>query len=167
MKGKMLKNVFAGLGIGILLCGLMYAGLTLHYKSTPVSNDDDIKTETEVPNDTEQPTNADTEKKEVVLNSNVANVTAMTASETIVPQDVQKMYVIEPPNRQIKNVQGGCAVGGYFYQAFYFADVAENQANNECIIVKCELETGKVVKQSEVLQLNHVNDIAYNDKKGV
>ena len=34
------------------------------------------------------------------------------------------------------------------------------------MIVKCELKTGKVVKQSEVLQLNHVNDFTYNEKKG-
>lgn len=164
MKGKVLKNIVVGLGIGILLSGLMYAGLTLLYKDAPALGENVAKTEENTLDDSSDNTSTDIEKKQPVLNSNVEHVAAMTAADTLTPKNVEKMYVIAPPNSQVKNVQGGCAVGDYFYQAFYFADVAENQANNECIIVKCELETGKVIKQSEVLQLNHVNDIAYNEK---
>lgn len=66
----------------------------------------------------------------------------------------------------IKTSQGGGTDGKYFYQALIKKDTQTNEVNNIVKIVKTDLETGKVVKISEDLSLNHANDITYNPKIG-
>ena len=55
--------------------------------------------------------------------------------------------------------QGGCFDGQYYYQAFINRDRVNNEANNIDRIVKVDASTGKVVKTSGDLALNHANDI--------
>ncbi len=55
--------------------------------------------------------------------------------------------------------QGGCFDGKYYYQAFINRDRVNNEANNIDRIVKVDASTGKVVKTSGDLALNHANDI--------
>lgn len=80
--------------------------------------------------------------------------------------DVQykELFSMKAPTVDISGAQGGCIVGDYGYQAFYRQDGGSNQANNHCMILKYDLKTGEVIKQSEILQLNHINDITYNSK---
>ena len=66
----------------------------------------------------------------------------------------------------IKTSQGGGTDGKYFYQALIQKDTQSNEKNNIVRIVKTDLATGKVVKISEDLDLNHANDITYNSKIG-
>lgn len=76
----------------------------------------------------------------------------------------EDLFTINAPTVDINGAQGGCIVGDYGYQAFYRRDGGSDQANNHCMILKYDLKTGEVVKQSEILQLNHINDITYNPK---
>lgn len=76
----------------------------------------------------------------------------------------EEQFSLKAPTVDINGAQGGCIVGDYGYQAFYRKDGGSDQANNHCIILKFDMKTGEVVKQSEILQLNHVNDITYNSK---
>lgn len=66
----------------------------------------------------------------------------------------------------IRTSQGGGTDGKYFYQALIKKDTQTNEANNIVKIVKTDLATGKLVKVSEDLSLNHANDITYNSKIG-
>lgn len=76
----------------------------------------------------------------------------------------EDLFSIKAPTVDINGAQGGCIVGDYGYQAFYRQDGGSNQANNHCMILKYDMKTGEVIKQSEILQLNHINDITYNSK---
>lgn len=66
--------------------------------------------------------------------------------------------------------QGGYTDGTYHYQAFIvapsnFTTDASVEVNNKVFIVKYDM-SGNIVDQSEVLSLNHANDITYNSKLG-
>lgn len=62
----------------------------------------------------------------------------------------------------VKGTQGGCRVGNYHYQCIIKTDAESNQLNNITYVCKYDLTTGEVVKYSELLDLNHANDITYN-----
>lgn len=63
--------------------------------------------------------------------------------------------------------QGGYTDGHYFYQAVITKkDTANNEKNNEVVIVKYDLTKKEVVAQSDALRLGHANDITYNSKLG-
>ena len=66
----------------------------------------------------------------------------------------------------ITGTQGGCRVGNYHYQCIIKNDAASNQMNNITYVVKYDLTTKQTVACSELLDLNHANDIAYNEKTG-
>lgn len=66
----------------------------------------------------------------------------------------------------IKGTQGGCIVGNYQYQCIIKTDKESNQMNNLTYVVKYDLTTKQTVLCSELLQLNHANDITYNEKTG-
>ena len=65
------------------------------------------------------------------------------------------------PSSAVIHTQGGCFDGKYFYQSFIRPDGGD-ETNNKVIIVKYDFETMKPVAQSEILMLNHANDITYN-----
>ncbi len=62
--------------------------------------------------------------------------------------------------------QGGCSDGRYFYQGFVKRDYVNNEKDNIDRIVKVEMATGKVVKVSGDLSLNHCNDLSYIPETG-
>lgn len=66
----------------------------------------------------------------------------------------------------VKGTQGGCRVGNYHYQAIIKTDSESNQMNNITYVVKYDLTTKQTVMCSELLDLNHANDITYNSKTG-
>ena len=66
----------------------------------------------------------------------------------------------------ITGTQGGCRVGNYHYQCIIKTDKASNQLNNITYVVKYDLTTKQTVACSELLDLNHANDITYNEKTG-
>ena len=53
-------------------------------------------------------------------------------------------------------VQGGCSDGEYLYQFMISKD------SESCVIVKSHIETQREVKRSEIQNLGHANDAAYN-----
>lgn len=74
------------------------------------------------------------------------------------------LYTVAAPGNRINVTQGGYLDGNYFYQAFIKKDTASNEANNVVRIVKSDAKTGKIIKISGDLALNHANDITYNPK---
>lgn len=76
--------------------------------------------------------------------------------------DCEKVFTVKAPNGNAKNPQGGTIHDGYYYQAFIRKDNNSNEENNDVYLVKVDMATGKVVKTSDVLRLNHANDITYN-----
>ncbi len=60
--------------------------------------------------------------------------------------------------------QGGWTDGEFYYQAFVWRHDESNQEENKVTIVKFDLAKDEVVKQSEILPLNHCNDITYDSK---
>ena len=63
--------------------------------------------------------------------------------------------------------QGGCLIEDTFYQVFLRQDVIGNDLNNEDYIAKIDIKTGEVLFVSEMMHLNHANDMTYNTKKDV
>ncbi len=88
-------------------------------------------------------------------------------SDTLIPTETKKLFEITAPDPNIPTAQGGCSDGTYYYQAFYRNDGGSEQANNDCIVVKCDMKQQKIVAQTEILQLNHVNDMTYNSRTGL
>lgn len=78
--------------------------------------------------------------------------------------DSEKLFSIAAPSASIKTPQGGYCDGQYYYQLYIQRDYDNNEQNNVDRIVKYDMKTGKVVKTSGDLPLNHGNDIAYNPK---
>lgn len=74
------------------------------------------------------------------------------------------LYTVANPSSEINISQGGYSDGNYFYQAFIKKDTSSNEQNNVVRIVKSDAKTGKLVKTSGDLALNHANDITYNPK---
>lgn len=64
----------------------------------------------------------------------------------------------------VKGTQGGCIVGNYQYQCIIKTDKESNQMNNITYVAKYDLVAKETVMYSELLQLNHANDITYNKK---
>lgn len=65
--------------------------------------------------------------------------------------------------------QGGYTDGKYYWQSFItmvgWGEVG-GEVDNEVTIVKWDMETDTIVKESEKLRLNHCNDMTYNPKTG-
>lgn len=99
-------------------------------------------------------------------NTSEAHIALMKSSDTLVPGAADELFTIDAPTTDINGSQGGTTDGKYWYQGFYRNDQGSNQANNDCIIVKYDMETKEVVEQSEILQLNHINDMTYNSRLG-
>ena len=87
---------------------------------------------------------------------------SMRTADTQIPLNTELILEADAPSDVI-TPQGGCTDGAYFYQVYIFAQI--NQFLNTCRVVKYNLATGECVKQSELLQLNHANDMTYNSKK--
>jgi DNA-binding beta-propeller fold protein YncE len=66
----------------------------------------------------------------------------------------------------IAGEQGGCFDGTYYYQAFVKKHTASNEENNAVRIGKFDYKTGEAVAYSEVLSLNHANDMTINPQTG-
>lgn len=163
LKGH-LKHILIGLLLGLVLCMGIYVILSVVYKDAGEAVVAENGTET-TPDSVEKEDTASNDK-EVTITSNAAHVAAMTASDTLLPQKAEELFVIEEPSLDINVEQGGCTDGRYFYQAFYSEDTMQDQLYNKCVIVKYDMESKKVVATSEEMQLNHVNDITYNSKLG-
>ena len=74
----------------------------------------------------------------------------------------KKVVTIPAPDEKCITPQGGYFDGKYYYQLFLEQDSASNEQNNVDRIVKVDAKSGKVVKISGPLPLNHGNDITYH-----
>lgn len=90
---------------------------------------------------------------------------SLLASDTLATEVSEHIFTMTKPGNTTWP-QGGCVRDGYFYQAFIRKDQASNEENNDVIIVKYDIESGKLIQTSEVLDLNHCNDITYNSNLG-
>jgi len=64
----------------------------------------------------------------------------------------------------IKATQGGGTDGKYHYQAFVKKVSSDSEEHNQVRIGKFELKDYAPVKYSEIMELNHANDITYNGR---
>lgn len=161
MKGKsIVKSILIGLLLGLLLCGVAYGILALVFKK-PQSALTSGKS-VEVADKEYEP--LDDSKYNITSNEKL--VAELTAADVLIPSKSEELFTIQVPTIEIDVVQGGCTDGTYFYQAFYGEDLKDDQYANQCIIVKYDITKGKVVATSEVMQLNHVNDMTINTKLG-
>ncbi|MBO7376285.1 MAG: hypothetical protein J6V01_04185, partial [Clostridia bacterium] len=80
---------------------------------------------------------------------------------------VDYLFTVPRPDEQHKNTQGGWMdkEGKYFYQVFLQRDNDSNEAANEDIIVKYDIEAKRVAASSGPLYLNHANDITWYPEK--
>lgn len=92
-------------------------------------------------------------------------IASLKASDSLVAQTMEKFMKITCPNDMTAG-QGGYTNGKYFFQGFVQSDTASDEANNVDCIARIDMETGEVELESERLQLNHCNDITYNEKLG-
>lgn len=136
---------------GLLLCGAMVAVMTAcGEQDTPEPNVPDGKIEAQ--GDSDNLENQDLSE-------------ALRSSKTLTAKSTEVLCSIPfPEGKLVDIVQGGWTDGKYFYQAFIGKDTENNELNNAVCIVKYDLENQKTVKESEVLQLNHANDITYNSR---
>lgn len=149
MKNKWIRHIAAGLLVCSMALSMVACG-----DSEDVDSD---KEKTEVVNNHEPV---------VEPNTSEAHITLMKSSDTLVSEAADELFTIDAPTMDISGPQGGTTDGEYWYQAFYRNDQGSNQANNDCIIMKYDMEKKEVVGQSEILQLNHVNDMTYNSRLG-
>jgi len=93
-----------------------------------------------------------------ILHQKIALNASMNAT-TIKEVDFE---VLEDTDVQLS--QGGCTDGQYYYQAFITCkDTTNAEVNNQVRILKYDL-TNKTSEWSDVLLLNHANDMTYNSK---
>lgn len=170
-KKGVLHRIVIGFVLGIMVCLLVYVLLAVYFKKDETVNNTGNENQEEVVDDEhtseQDEEDATEEETEAVLNpedyGNVAWATTLLASDTLVPTTADNLIQGDAP-AGIETPQGGCTDGEYYYQAYIHMDTNSDQFNNECVIAKYDLNTGKLVKESEKLQLNHANDITYNSK---
>lgn len=85
----------------------------------------------------------------------------LQSSDTL-ETEIERIAVI-PKIEGFSGMQGGWTDGQYYYQSFLRYNW-NDENNNEVIIVKYDLTKEEIVEQSEILKLNHANDITYNPK---
>ena len=81
--------------------------------------------------------------------------------------DVEYLFTVPYPDDLHKNPQGGFMdrEGKYYYQVFLNRDNTTNEAGNQDIIIKYDVQTHKIVGRSGELSLNHANDITWFPEK--
>ena len=83
------------------------------------------------------------------------------AQSTVLTSKAYNYVTFALPDDEIRATQGGCYDGTkYFYQGYIWHD-GNTEANNKVIIVKYDFERKVRVAQSEILSLNHCNDMTY------
>lgn len=167
---KILRRIIIGFLLGLTICLLIYVLLAMFFKkNTFVSNTENVKHEKLV-NEEQNGEKEQGIEDETVISlkpedyGNVAWATTLLASETLVPTTADNL-IRANALATANTPQGGCTDGEYFYQAYIATETNSDQFNNRCVIVKYDLKTGSVVKESEPLQLNHANDMTYNSKR--
>lgn len=152
--------------ISCILSALLVCGMALNFTACGKEDNSDSNVENEVNNSPDDETESDASPSFVKpsTSTNPAEyVAAIKAAETLVPTTVDSLIEANAPV-MANTPQGGCTDGEYYYQAYIINDSSSDQFNNPCVIAKYDLETGKLVKETEVLQLHHANDMTYNSK---
>ncbi len=86
-------------------------------------------------------------------------VYAFSKSDEVIANE--KIFTtISPATSEVRGTQGGCTDGKYFYQAF--VKTVGDESKNEVIIVKYDMEKKQTVAMSEIMYLNHCNDLTYD-----
>ncbi len=63
--------------------------------------------------------------------------------------------------------QGGWFDGRFWYQFFIDKDTGSNEQNNRVRLVKYDTATQETVRISDLLPLNHANDLTYDSRRGL
>lgn len=84
---------------------------------------------------------------------------------TTLTSDATALCSIPYPDPVFRGFQGGCSDGErYYYQVLMHYEHADRTKDYSCI-AKVDLTTGKVVKYSGILHLDHANDVTYHRGK--
>ena len=71
------------------------------------------------------------------------------------------------PDKRFSGFQGGCSDGQrYYYQVLMHYELSDRTKDYSCI-AKIDLKEKKVVKYSDVLHLDHANDMTYHPTKNI
>lgn len=80
-------------------------------------------------------------------------------------ESVLHSYIPHHPDG-IKGTQGGCLVGNYYYQTFIKTDKDSDELYNITYLGCYDMESKTMLAYSDLLDLNHANDVTYNAKTG-
>ena len=71
------------------------------------------------------------------------------------------------PDKRFRGFQGGCSDGQrYYYQVLMHYELADRTKDYSCI-AKVDMKEKRVVKYSDVLHLDHANDVTYHPKRNL
>lgn len=136
--------------ICFLMCGVMSFGVTACGQT-----------------DTKEPVTEETDAVEEVVNEDY-DLHEMVSSYKSLVATTEHVETITTNHGGPTN-QGGYTDGKYYWQSFItmvgWGQVG-GEVDNEVTIVKYDMETDSIVKESEKLRLNHCNDLTYNSKTG-
>jgi len=111
----------------------------------------------------EQPGEPD--KKEPELSGGAKLKKELTAAKEVTASFEEEPWLIPTPELDFHTwSQGGWTDGRYYYQCFVWRHDDSNQQDNKVVVVKYDLQEKQVVCQSEILALNHANDMTYDAK---
>ena len=97
--------------------------------------------------------------------NNCEIIRELLQSSPVLTAKVTALTAIPYPDPTIRGFQGGCSDGErYFYQALMHYELSD-RTKDYSRIAKVDLKTGKTVLYSEILHLDHANDIAYHPGK--
>ena len=146
-----MKNKWIRASLCIALASIMALG------TIGCTNTDDSETES-------KPT-IRTDYSDYVPETNTSgNLSEIFQQSEVIKANVEPVVSVSSKDAEITGAQGGCVVGNYFYQAFIRKDEGSEELASECIIYKVDITTGEVVAESDIYQMNHLNDMEYNSK---
>lgn len=118
-------------------------------------------------NVTKEPEETETEQKENEVTKDY-NLHEMLRSNSALNATTEKITTIQTEHGGPTN-QGGYFDGKYYWQSFITMvgwGQTGGEVDNEVTIVKWDMDTNTIVKESEKLRLNHCNDFTFNQKTG-
>lgn len=90
---------------------------------------------------------------------------SLLKTHTVIESNATAICTIPYPDPVFRGFQGGCSDGKrYYYQVLMHYELSDRTKDFSCI-AKVDLSTGETVGYSDVLHLEHANDIAYHPEK--
>ena len=98
---------------------------------------------------------------------NCNKINELLKENNVLVAEHTEIFEIPYPSEVFDGFQGGCSDGdGYYYQVLMHYEMSDRTKDYSCI-AKIDLKEKKVVKYSDVMHVDHGNDIAYNKEKNL